>query len=267
MLEVNMSSNSRLKDLGFSQYEAVCYMALVGNHPINGSQLSKRSGIARSRIYDVLRNLISKGYVIEVERGQYAPLPSEELIRRLKRGFDKNIIALEKEIAGVSQLEDFEYVWTLTGYDNVMEKAKEMIESATQEIYARLFPEADRHLSEDLIAAENRGVDIRYIAMGDIPEKFDIQVTHPNHESLIKSIGGRSFDIITDKKEALVGIFETGNEDKAPINWTRNQWFIIANRDSLRHDFYHCFLEKTLDQDQPLTDKEKYIYGIIKADH
>ncbi len=262
-----MESKSRLKDLGFSQYEATCYMALVGNHPINGSQLSKISGIARSRIYDVLRSLISKGYVIEVNTGQYAPLPSDELIRRLKRGFDKNITAFEKEITRASQKEDFEYVWTLTGYDNVMEKAREMIGVAGKEIYVRLFPEADRHLSDDLITAEKRGVEIRYIAMGNIPEKFDIQVTHPGHENLIKTIGGRSFDIITDKKEALVGIFETGNEDQAPINWTRNQWFIIANRDSLRHDFYHYFLEKTLDRDQELTDKEKQIYDIIKADN
>jgi sugar-specific transcriptional regulator TrmB len=262
-----MENNLRLRDLGFSQYEAACYMALVGNHPINGSQLSKISGIARSRIYDVLRNLISKGYVIEVKASQYAPLPSDELIRRLKRNFDKNIATFEKEIANASQKEDFEYVWTLTGYDNVMEKACEMIEAASKEIYVRLFPEADVHLSGHLTAAEKRGVAIRYIAMGNIPEKFDVQVTHPGHENLIKTIGGRSFDIITDKKEALVGIFEAGNEDCAPINWTRNQWFIIANRDSLRHDFYHCFLEKTLDRNQALTDKEKRIYDIIKADN
>ena len=262
-----MENNLRLKELGFSQYEAACYMALVGNHPVNGSQLSKLSGIARSRIYDVLRNLISKGHVIEVMEGQYAPLPSDELIRRLQRGFDKNITAFEKEITKASQKEDFEYVWTLTGYDNVMEKAREMIGAANKEIYVRLFPEADRHLSEELMAAEKRGVLIRYIAMGKIPDKFDIQVTHPGHENLIKTIGGRSFDIITDKKEALVGIFEAGNEDQSPINWTRNQWFIIANRDSLRHDFYHCFLEKTLDQSQQLTAKEKNIYNIIKADN
>ncbi len=262
-----MENDLRLKELGFSQYEAACYMALVGNHPVNGSQLSKLSGIARSRIYDVLRNLISKGHVIEVMEGQYAPLPSDELIRRLKRGFEKNIAAFEKEITTASQKQDFEYVWTLTGYNLVMEKAKEMIDAARKEIYVRLFPEADIHLSDDLKAAEKRGVLIRYIAMGNIPKRFDVQVTHPDHENLINTIGGRSFDIITDKREALVGIFEAGNEDLAPINWTRNQWFIIANRDSLRHDFYHCFLEKTMDQNQELTDKEKQIYDIIKADN
>lgn len=262
-----MDNRSALTHLGFSQYEATCYMALVNSHPVNGSQLSKVSGIARSRIYDVLRSLIAKGYVIEVQAGQYAPLPSDELIRRLKREFNTNIAEVEKEIAKASQKEDFEYVWTLTGYDNVMSKAREMIGAAKQEIYARLFPEADRHLSKALEAAEKRGVAIRYIAMGDVPDRFDIQVTHPDKDDLIAKIGGRSFDIITDKQEALVGIFESGNEDASPINWTRNQWFIIANRDSLRHDFYHCFLEKTLDRSLQLTDHEKRIYTLIKQDN
>lgn len=262
-----MDTYSNLKELGFSQYEAACYMALVGNHPVNGSQLSKVSGIARSRIYDVLRSLISKGYVIEVNSGQYAPLPSDELVRRLKRSFDGNIEAFEDQILNASQKDDFEFVWTITGYENVMEKALEMIKQAKEEIYIRLFPKANRHLDKYLTAADKRGVKIRYIAMGKIPKKFDIQVMHPDHEHLQQIIGGRSIEVIIDKKEALVGIFETDNENSSPINWTRNQWFIVANRDSLRHDFYHCFLEKILDRHQELTKDEKRIYKIIKEDN
>jgi HTH-type transcriptional regulator, sugar sensing transcriptional regulator len=136
-----MNNTSKLKELGFSQYEAVCDMALVGSHPVNGSQLSKISGIVRSRIYDVLRSLISKGYVIEVKQGRYTPMPSDELIRRLKNGFGKNIVAFEKEIENASQKKDFEYVWTLSGYENVMSKAKEMIKKTKTELYTRLFPQ------------------------------------------------------------------------------------------------------------------------------
>jgi sugar-specific transcriptional regulator TrmB len=262
-----MEPYSNLKQLGFSQYEAACYMALVADHPVNGSQLSKLSGIARSRIYDVLRNLISKGYVIEISSGQYAPLPSDELIRRLKRSFAGSIDEFEQQISKASQKNDFEYVWTITGYDHVMEKALEMIQRAKIEIYVRLFPKAARHLDRYLTAAARRGVSIRYIAMGEITKKFDVQVMHPDHEHLQQTIGGRSIEVITDKSEALVGIFETGNEDSSPINWTRNQWFIVANRDSLRHDFYHSFLEKMLDRHQELTDDEKRIYTIIKEDN
>jgi HTH-type transcriptional regulator, sugar sensing transcriptional regulator len=262
-----VADRSRLMDLGFSQYEAACYMALVGNHPVNGSQLSKLSGIARSRIYDVLRSLTAKGFVLEVNTGLYAPLPADELVRRLRHNFETTIQAFENEIARAGRKDDLEFIWTLTGYDNVMEKARHMIQESQTEIYARLFPEADRHLADDLIHAEKRGVAIRYIAMGEIPKRFLVQVTHPDHGHLIQTIGGRSFDIITDKSEALVGIFEVGNEDNAPINWTRNPWFVVANRDSLRHDFYHCFLEKTLDRQQVLTDEEKQLYQLIKQDN
>jgi HTH-type transcriptional regulator, sugar sensing transcriptional regulator len=262
-----VKDKSRLRDLGFSQYEAACYMALVGNHPANGSQLSKLSGIARSRIYDVLRSLTAKGFVIEVNTGQFAPLPADELVRRLRHNFETTLTAFEKEIARANHKDAFEFIWTLTGYDTVMEKARHMIRDARKEIYVRLFPEADQHLAGDLIQAEKKGVAIRYIAMGEIPRRFSIQVTHPDHDTLIQTIGGRSFDIITDKSEALVGIFEVGNEDHSPINWTRNPWFVVANRDSLRHDFYHCFLEKTLDRHLGLTDEEKQLYRVIKKDN
>jgi sugar-specific transcriptional regulator TrmB len=229
--------------------------------------LSKISGIARSRIYDVLRNLNSRGYVLEVDAGLYVPLPPDELIKRLQRNFGYNIEAFEDQIAKSSPKNDFEYVWPIKGYDNVMAKAIEMIRQADKEIYVRLFPKADRHLIQYLIAADKRGVKIRYIAMGKIEKKFDVQVSHPDHEHLLKTIGGRSLEVITDKKEALVGIFEINNEDYSPINWTRNRWFIIANRDSLRHDFYHSFLEKILDQNKELTINEKRIYQIIKEDN
>jgi len=148
-----------------------------------------------------------------------------------------------------------------------MHRAVEMIHEATEEIYVRLFPEASLCLDPYLTEAEQRGVKIRYIAMGNIPKKFDVMVMHPDHEHLQKTIGGRSFEVITDKREALVGIFGAGQEDISPINWTRNQWFIVANRDSLRHDFYHSFLEKILDQRQELTEDELRIYSIIKADN
>jgi hypothetical protein len=147
-----------------------------------------------------------------------------------------------------------------------MTKACEMIAAAQQELYVRLFPEAGRRLTPNLKAAEKRGVGIRFIAMGNMPAAFDIQATHPNAEHLLEAIGGRSFDIIADKAEALVGIFERDQEDRSPINWTRNRWFVIANRDSLRHDFYHCFIDKMIERGQTLSEKEHRLYQLIKSD-
>jgi len=261
-----MENINKLRELGFSKYEISCYLSLVSSHPINGSQLSRLSGISRSRIYDVLRNMTRKGLALEVENGLYVPLPPDELMKRLSIQFDSNLSIFKKEIKAVSKEASYEYIWFIRGYLEVMKKAGEMIRSAHEELYVRLFPKAGEILENDLKDAEARGVGIRYVAMGDMPLTFDIQVVHPETESLTDTIGGRSFDIISDKSEALVGIFEPKNEDLSPINWTRNRLFIISARDSLRHDFYHYFLQKVYDRKQQLTERDKRIYEFIKSD-
>lgn len=262
-----MKIDAELLNLGFSQYEISCYLALVAHHPINGSRLSKLSGISRSRIYDVLHNMVKKGLAQEIENGQHVPLPPDELIKRLRHQFEGNITVLENQLQKAVKGDSYEYIWSIFGYQQVMERAIDMISSAQQELYVRLFPEAANHLNKYINMAQERGVDVRYIAMGKIPLTFEIQVIHPDSEKLIFKLGGRSLDIIIDKAEALVGIFEKNKEDQSPINWTRNHWFVIANRDSLRHDFYHYFLDKIYDCGQELTAREKKIYQLIKADY
>lgn len=66
--------HKQLNGLGFSRYEITSYLSLVEHHPANGSQLSRRSGIARSKIYDVLRSIESRGLVGQVGQGMYVPL-------------------------------------------------------------------------------------------------------------------------------------------------------------------------------------------------
>lgn len=262
-----MTDYEKLKNLGFSQYEITCYLTLAARHPINGSQISRISGMARSRVYDVLRNMVRKGFVLAVGDGLYVPLPPEELYKRLQQKFDEGLGTLKEKLSGNSAKMSYEFIWMIRGYDKVIAKAKEMIAAACKEIYVRLFPDSGDHLEPDLIEAAQKGVRVRYIAMGKMSPAFNIQVTHPNAQNIVDTIGGRSFDIITDKSEALVGIFEKNREDASPINWTRNRWFVIANRDSLRHDFYHCFLDKMIEQGAMLNEKERRIYEIIKADN
>ncbi len=68
------------------------------------------------------------------------------------------------------------------------------------------------------------------------------------------------------KRASLAGIFEMDNAHQSPFIWTRNHWFVIANRDSLRHDFYHYFLDKLYEKGESLSTRDKQIYEFIKAD-
>ena len=261
-----MDITSLLQDFAFSKYESSCYLALLQQHPCNGSQLSRLSGIARSRIYDVLRGLTRKGVVFEIEKGLFVPLPFEELKKRLQTQFETNLNLLERQVDRLNPDTDYDYLITIRGRKDAVAKARDIIKAARREIYLRLFPATWKRLEKAIRNAIQRGVGIRLIGMGAIPDIGDIQVIHPDVSSLRAKLGGESIDIIADRSEALVGIFETGQEAASPVIWTRNRWFVVANRDSLRHDFYHYFLNKLYDRGEPLSDRDKAIYDLIKAD-
>ncbi len=255
-----------LRDFAFSKYESSCYLSLLAKHPANGSQLSKLSGIARSRIYDVLRSLATKKVVFEIEKGLYVPLPFEELKKRLRSQFESNLKLLDDQLNAMIEQSNFEYLLTLNGVQEVLSKATDIIDSAKQELYLRLFPDTWQRLKDHIEPAIQRGVGVRLISMGPMELRYDIQIFHPSIEDLKDKLGGESIDIIADKKEALAGIFETDNIHHSPFIWTRNHWFVIANRDSLRHDFYHYFLDKLYEKGESLSTQDKQIYEFIKAD-
>ena len=261
-----MDIASILREFAFSQYESSCYLALLAKHPSNGSQLSAVSGIARSRIYDVLRGLAKKKLVFEIEKGLYVPLPFEELKKRLRGQFESNLKILDEQLDAMAEQSGFEYLFTLNGEEEVIAKAIDIIDSAARELYVRLFPDTWRRLRENIDLAVQRGVVIRFISMGPMTMNYDLQVLHPDADHLEEKLGGKSIDIIADKSEAIAGIFETDKVHHSPFIWTRNHWFVIANRDSLRHDFYHYFLDKCFEQEEPLSIRDKQIYEFIKAD-
>ena len=262
-----MIVNERLRELGFSKYEISCYLALVNHHPANGSQISRLSGVSRSRIYDILRKMLHKGLVNEIGEGLYLPLPPEELIKRLKSQFDSNLALLKEEVDRTSWRSDHEHIWTLRGLNETMGKAQEMTASAEKEIYIRCFPMEGRLIDSKLHQAVKRGVLVKYISMGPPLSPFEIQVVHPGWEHLERRLDGRCFDLITDRKEVLVGKFQAGKEDQAPFKWTRSHWFVTSSRDSLRHDFFHYFLNKIHEEKKILTLKEQEIYQLIKEDY
>ncbi len=263
--------NTELK-LGLSDYALNAYIALAANHPVNGSQLSRQSGIPRARIYDVLETLIAKGFVIESAKGIYLPIPAEEFIRRLRLDFETMLASLEKKIKQAHQKPQTDVIWTIKGHAAAMGKAQEMIAKAQKEIYIRLSPEEGRHLDTNLLEAESRGVQVKYISMKPMPRVFKYQIIHPGAESGSFQASGdhtappRFFDIVTDKEEILCGMFLEGDDEGSVINWGQNIRFVLSGRDSLRHDFFHYFLHKIQNEKKELTPEEKVLYEFIQND-
>nr|NJM02749.1 TrmB family transcriptional regulator [Desulfobacula sp.] len=79
-----------MKRLGFSEYECKAYLKLLEEFPLNGYTLSKNSGIPRSRIYEVLKNLMGKQMVFEQTEEKnkvYYPVAPDVFIKKLKESY------------------------------------------------------------------------------------------------------------------------------------------------------------------------------------
>ena len=71
--------------MGFTEYEAKVYLALLHDNPATGYQRSKKSGVPRSMVYEALGRLSVRGAVMETVEGRatlYRPLPPDVLLDR-----------------------------------------------------------------------------------------------------------------------------------------------------------------------------------------
>ncbi len=87
--------------IGFTEYEAKVYLALLKDHPATGYQLSKQAGIPRSMVYEALGRLDVRGAVLKTEEAKatlYRPMPPDALLDRLAEEHERRTETLRREL-------------------------------------------------------------------------------------------------------------------------------------------------------------------------
>lgn len=134
---------STLKGIGLTLYESEAYVTLTSLISSTASEISEKSGIPRSKIYDVLKSLEKKNF-IEVEDGR--PLtynvksPVEVLTRekeRLNSEIDDTITRLTYIYEnGMSQVQA--PIWRIYGVEKIIAQELEIIKRAKSSINMRI---------------------------------------------------------------------------------------------------------------------------------
>ena len=102
-----------LQRLGFTEYEARAYVALVRRSPLNGYELAKASGIPRANVYGVLERLEDRRAVVRVDESggtRYAPVPPAELLHRLGAEFRQVTEDTREALAAVESATEYEAI-------------------------------------------------------------------------------------------------------------------------------------------------------------
>jgi sugar-specific transcriptional regulator TrmB len=229
----------KLVQIGFSEYEAKAYVALLRESPVTGYQLAKTSGVPRSMIYEVLGKLTARGAAMTLRKEgstQYAPVPAGEFLAQLQHEQDALIGALEEELAGLDAVSDLDYVWNIEGHENVMAKAREMIGQARERIYLSLLPATYAALKDALQRAIGRGVQVVVYSTGELELPGGRVIANPVPDEVHERVEGLWLVLVVDAKEVLVG--ELLTENRARASWTGSPLFVFIAEHHLRTDLY-----------------------------
>jgi len=229
----------RLVRIGFSEYEAKAYIALLRKNPVTGYELSKLSGVPRSMIYEVVAKLTARGAAMTLRTGsavKYAPVSAGEFLDQLQREHQDLITTLRDELSTFASAPDLEYVWNLEGRENIMAKAMEMIGQAEQRIYLALLPVTFPALLPALQEAIRQGVRVVIYTTSDLDLPGGQVVVAPLSEEALTQVGGLGLILVIDGQEVLIA--EWSSETHARASWTSSPLLVVIAEHHLRTDLY-----------------------------
>jgi len=238
-----------MKKLGFSEYECKAYLTLLEEFPLNGYTLSKHSGIPRSRIYEVLKNLIEKQMVFEQDEGKnkvYYPFEPEIFIKRIRLYYENVISTISNFTEKIyKEKKQDEKLVVIKGRQNIIDFVNLLIRGAESRIAMSIWKEECSELLPELDKAIDRGVVLRGIYFGaKVP--YDTLVPHRRLRRYMAEKKERYISIVIDGTHTLSGTVSKGEDSK--VTWTRDEGFIEISEDYIAHDLLVNLYSASLDK-------------------
>jgi sugar-specific transcriptional regulator TrmB len=213
---------------GFTEYEAKTYLALLREHPATGYQLSKKSGVPRSMVYEALGRLHARGAVLETSDGratQYRPLPPDVLLDQHEQEHRRLMSGLREGLGKLYAARDDDRVWSISRRRSVLSYAAQMVRQAQDEVYLVLTDPDVEALYQHIREACDRGVSASSLLIGNAELDCGRTARHSPVESELQELTG-TLMVVVDGREVLIARSDT--ETTATI--TRNSNLVLIAR-------------------------------------
>lgn len=219
---------SDLIAIGFTEYEAKTYLALLRDHPTTGYQLAKQSGVPRSMVYEALGRLHARGAVLETNDGrasQYRPLPPDLLLEQQEKEHRRLMGELREGLGGLYMAREDDRVWSIGRRRSVLSYAAQMVREARRELYLVLADPELEDLRQPIRTACGAGVEVRSLLTGQGELDCGQSARHSRAESELQQLTG-TLMVVADEQEVLIA--RSGGEATATV--TRNPNLVLIAR-------------------------------------
>ncbi|WP_129115895.1 TrmB family transcriptional regulator [Halegenticoccus tardaugens] len=174
---------SVLQELGLSEYEAKCFVALAHLPQGTAKDVSRLADVPRSRVYGALDRLSRKG-LVDIQRSKPKVFQAVEIdtaLHLLRKRYDTYFDTLEESLRDIEPAykETDRAVWAIEHHENVTERTLALIEEAEEELVLLIFNDAilDDEMLSSLQQASDTGVSIHVGTVTDeIHQQLSVEV-------------------------------------------------------------------------------------------
>ncbi len=229
-----------MKYFGYSEQESKVYLTLLKNDKLTGYEISKQSGIARSKIYNILEGLVQKGILLvtKTEPQLYSALPAKELVAHLKTSTNEKLDHLDDYLDGIKPQSGNDLLWSLENEAAIFDKVDYLLSQAQKSVYLQLWEE---DLSDSLLellqvieARTERFLLIIFTSQKDLKLPLNQYYCHGFVRDKLADMGSRWVNLVCDDESVLFG--SVG--DHYDVIWTQNKAMLTLAKEYVKHDAY-----------------------------
>lgn len=256
----------KLETLNFNKIEAKVYIELVQSNELNGSQIAKKINASRSSVYLALDNLYKRGcvYLISGDTNMYIAEKPDILIEKMKSNFEESANTIKDELLKLEHGDTQKNYYNLSGTQNFINKAKELLLYAEKEVYINTCIDLEIFNSEfDIL--DKKGVRIivftyKHMDVDHLPIELHYHSIEANSEVENKKNEVRLM-MVVDLNYTLICSANSENEEMTGT-FTENKFLANIVSEHIHHDIYLLKLKER--EGKELIDEEILIGSLLE---
>ena len=209
-----------LQQLGLKEYEARCFVGLSRLPSGTAKKLSEITEVPRTRVYDAIRILESKG-LVEIHHSspqQFRAVPLEEAMDMLRGQYESRVNRVQRALEDLDAAEEadaspIQEVWSISGSEAIEHRTAEIVGEAEQEVLLIIGDES--MLTGGLVAAMTDVDESTALVVGAVSERLredvrdavDPTATFTDRLDWLRTDGSRSdigHVLLVDRSKLLV---------------------------------------------------------------
>ena len=179
-MSISDRSRKAMENLGLTSYEIRVYLSLLDAGSMTAADISKKSGVPYSKIYEVLNTLEEKGWLeSDSSRPQkFFPKSPSSALESMRLHHENNFRESQSTVVNElmpmytkSGIKERPEIWVARGVFNIAAKVNEIIQNSQQELLVALPHVAEnvaKPLQPVIRTLHDRGVKIHVLASAKI---------------------------------------------------------------------------------------------------